>query len=245
MSKIVVSRQELTAALLFASTDENRYVLNGLLIETNGRTNPTIVSTDGRRLAVIQTKADQPEDGRDEHTLLLRADFVKPLAALSKAIGGKLFPWIEFNNNAGSKRVHVTFVGSHFHAEIEEGVLIEGQYPNWRAILPAKKAQRMPINDLGLNAEMIGDFAKAAKIMESETPIVQMNLIGKEQAIEVRLPSLPEFYGIIMPCKVDESVDYQPEFLQVSKMFPAPPTSSDDDSQPEEKAHVTSGEPTA
>ena len=222
MSKIVVSRQELTAALLFASTDESRYVLNGLLIETTGRSNPTIVSTDGRRLSVIQTKADQPEDGRDEHTLLLRADFVKPLAALSKAIGGKLFPWIEFENKSGSKRVQIAFVGSHFHADIEEGVLIEGQFPNWRAILPAKKAERMPINDLGLNAEMIGDFAKAAKIMESENPIVQMNLIGKEQAIEVRLPSLPEFYGIIMPCRVDDSIDYQPEFLQVAKMFPAP-----------------------
>jgi hypothetical protein len=70
---------------------------------------------------------------------------------------------------------------------------------------------------------MIGDFAKAAKLMESGTPIVQMNLIGKEQAIEVRLYSLPQFYGLVMPCKVDDSIDYQPEFLAVTKLFPEPP----------------------
>jgi hypothetical protein len=222
--KITVSRQELSAALLFASTDESRYVLNGVLIEcrTAGVSKPTLVATDGRRLAVIETIADQDFDEREDRSLLLKADFIKPLCSLSKSLGGKNNPWIQFSNKAGSNQVRAVFVGSNCVVDVEDGALIEGQFPNWRQILPAKNSVRRPINDLGINSEMVGDFAKAAKIMESETPIIQMNLIGKEAAIEVRLCSLPSFYGLIMPCKADESIDYQPEFLQVSKLFPPP-----------------------
>ena len=221
--KITVSRNELKAALLFASEDESRYVLNGLLIECRGLGRPTIIATDGKRLAVIETLAEQSGEAGEDRSLLLRAEFITALVALSKALGGKLFPWIEFTNRKGSKQVQVAFVGSKCVIDVEDGALIEGEYPNWRGILPAKKAERKPLNDLGLNAEYIGDFAKAAKIMEADTPIVQMNLIGKESAIEVRLYSLPQFYGLIMPCIADETVDYQPEFLAIAKAFPSPP----------------------
>ena len=236
------------AALLFASTDESRYVLNGVLIEGHSAVSakPTIVATDGRRLAVIETVADQmPDDTLEDHSLLLKADFVKPLCALSKALGGKNSPWIQFSNNPGSNQMSVAFIGSKCFVEVEDGALIEGTFPDWRKIVPSKKAKREPINNLGLNAETVGDFAKAAKIMEASTPIVQMNLVGKEQAIEVRLFSLPQFYGIIMPCKVDDSVEFQPEFLQVAKMFPEPEPEQGPQNAPpadkEEPPHITAG----
>jgi hypothetical protein len=249
MSKITVSRNELMAALLFASTDESRCTLNGVLIEGHAgvTAHPTIVATDGRRLAVIETVADQQDgDSMEEHTMLLKSEFVKPLCALSKALGGKNNPWIQFSNNPGSKQVAVAFIGSQCVVDVEDGALIDGVFPEWRMIVPSKKAKREPINDLGLNAEAVGDFAKAAKIMEASTPIVQMNLVGKEQAIEVRLYSLPQFYGIIMPCKVDDSVDYQPEFLQVAKMFPVPETAEKDpqnapSNEGEEPPHIVAG----
>lgn len=218
--KIVVSRSELSAALLFASTDESRYTLSGVCIEACPERKPVLVATDGRRLAVIETVAEQKEDFPHRHQLLLRPDFIKPICALSKAIGAKLFPWICFENNPGSKRIQVEFIGGNIWLDSHDGGLINGEYPAWAKALPARKARREPINDLGLNAEFVGDFAKAAKLLEASSPLIQMNLVGKEQALEVKINALPHFYGLVMPCKVEESTEYQPEFLQIVKDFP-------------------------
>lgn len=249
--KLTVTRQELAAALLFASTDESRFVLNGVLIECRDSAiaKPTLVATDGRRLAVIETIADQDEGEREDRSLLFKAEFLKPLVALSKALGGKNNPWIRIENRAGSKQVQIEFVGSSCLVTVEDGALIEGEFPEWRQIVPSKKAEREPIHNLGINAESIGDFAKAAKLMESENPIIQMHLVGKEKAIEVRICSLPTFYGIIMPCKPDESMEYQPEFLQVSKIFPVPPPEAPEEkpidveskTEPEDPPHIKQG----
>lgn len=221
--KIVVSRRELLAALLFASTDETRYVLNGVLLEWHPeKDRPVIVTTDGRRLAVIESEAHQEDVCEDAHSMLLRADFVKPICSLSRAFGGKNFPWIVFENKPGSKRVGVRFVesGSRCVLEVEENGLIEGAYPDWRKVLP-KRGKGEAINELGLNSDYVGDFARAAKFMEASSPLIQMNLVGKEGAVEVRIPAVPNFYGLVMQCKLNEDTEYQPEFLHIVKDFPS------------------------
>ena len=176
---------------------------------------------DGRRLCVIETVAEQAEDfATIQHELLISTSILKAVCALSKAMGGKLFPWIAFENRPGSKQVFIELIGGNCFVEIESGV-VEGQFPNWRDVLPSKaKYLREPINDLGLNAEYVGDFAKAAALLESKTTIVQMNLVGKDSCIEVKINDKPNFYGLVMPCKVDESVDYQPQFVAIEKYFP-------------------------
>jgi hypothetical protein len=63
----------------------------------------------------------------------------------------------------------------------------------------AKNRQRDPIGDLGMNAEFFADFAKAAKLFELETPGMRMNLVGKDEAIEVLLDGKPNFYALFMP----------------------------------------------
>lgn len=60
--KIIVSRNELLAALIFSSDDETRFVLNGVCVEVSPRSlKPTLITTDGRRLAVIESQAEQSE----------------------------------------------------------------------------------------------------------------------------------------------------------------------------------------
>lgn len=218
--KIVIARQELAAALLFASNDESRFVLNGVQIEVRRNKTPVVVACDGRRLVAIETNAQQEDEFEDNHNFILRPDFVKLFVALSKACGGKLFPWICLENNPGSKRVKVSLIGGNVLLDVEAGSLIEGDYPAWRKVLPGKLKEREPISEIGLNAESVGDFAKAAKIMEAESPIVQMNLVGKEAQVEVKIKGLPTFYGLIMQCKLDESIEYQPEFVQIVNDLP-------------------------
>lgn len=226
--KITLSRKELSAALLFASTDETRFTLMGIQVETRGN-QPTLTATDGRRLVVIESSSDQDSEYTPgDAGFILRADFVKPLCALSKSIGGELLPWLMFDMSPGSKRVQVKIVGRECYLDTHDGALTEGSYPNWRQIIPAKDVERAPIREIAINSEYVGDFAKAAKLLGSESAIASFNLAGKDAqgsygAIEVRLESLPQFYGLVMPCKFSEGEDYQPEFLAIKEAFPQAP----------------------
>ena len=219
--KVTVSRNELLAALLFASQDETRYTLSGVCIESTPKKQPRVIATDGRRLVVIESQAEQKEPDQKGSELLLRADFIKSICSLSKAIGGKLFPWVQFTHKEGSKQLFAEIIGGGCTVDTESNALIEGTYPDWRGALPPKdKSIRKGITDLGLNSEFLGDFAKAAKIMEASSPVVQMSLVGKNSAVEVKIPSLSNFYGLVMQCEADEEIEYQPEFVSIVKDFP-------------------------
>jgi len=234
--KVIVSRQELLTALLFASKDDSRFTLCSVCIEVNPRSNkPNIITTDGRRLAVIQSQAEQPEDFNNDEAgqMLLTSEFVKAICALSKALGGKLFPWIQLTNTKGSSQVFVELVGGDCSLNTASGALVEGAFPNWRAVVPSKKLERTQISDLGINAEFVGDFAKAAKIFDLN-PVIQINLIAKESALEVKLSGASYFYGLIMPCKPNEDENYQPEFLGIVEGLPvkAEPVKETEGEQP-------------
>lgn len=234
----IVTRQELLTALLFVSTDESRYVLNGVCLSSPGKSKqPILVSTDGRRLCVIETTAVQ-EGESDAGEIVLRGDFIRAIAALSKSIGGKLFPWIRFEANPGSDRLHVAIVGGDCYIESEKGALIETAYPKWRGVIPPKNAKREPCREIGLNAEYVADYAKAAKTLECETPIVQMSLVGKESAIEVNLVGHLSFYGLVMQTKLQEGTEYQPEFLGIMKQVPKPEPEPESEKKPEEQTEV-------
>lgn len=188
--KIILSRNEILAALLFTSDDEARFVLNGLCVEVNPDARPVMVASDGRRLAVIESQAEQAEVFTEHYQMLLRADFLRPICALSRAFGGKLFPWIEFESKPGSKRVSVTFIGGKCYFEAEENALIEGTYPDWRKVVPDKNVPRTQINDLGINAAYVADFVRAGKALDAKTTMIQMNLVGEDSAIEVKIPGI-------------------------------------------------------
>ncbi len=227
--KVTVSRQELAAALLFASIDETRYVINGVLIEVRAGKQPLIVATDGRRLVSIESVAAQDEpDCIEDHSFVLSPGFIKPICALVRTLGSKELPWLTLDVTPGSKKVGVAHVGGFFTLECRELALIDSPYPNWRGSVPAKSKKREPVTHIGINASFVGDFSKAAKILGSNTPVIQMSLVGKEASVEIVLSGVTNFYGLVMQCVPDESVEYQPEFLAIVKAFPMPQESEDE-----------------
>jgi DNA polymerase III sliding clamp (beta) subunit (PCNA family) len=228
--KLIVSRQELQAALLFASTDETRYTITGVHVEVDpGDENPRVVATDGRRLCVIKSVCDQKAQDKAQETvrLLLRPDYVRLFVQLSKAVGGPNYPWLQIEHEATAKRVAVHPVGTKSHLFVGDEALLDGDFPDWKKCVPKKSRKRTPVTELGLNAKLIGDFAKAAKYLEAASSIVQMNLVGEEGQIEVHLHGLQNFYGLIMPCRIDEEVEFQPEFLKIIEQLPQPPEKDD------------------
>lgn len=212
---------ELLAALLFASKDEARYAITGVNIDLKPGRKPIIVTTDGRRLVAIESAADQPEDADTiASSVVFKAVYAKALCMLSKAVGLKICPWIEFEWHPGHSSIKAAIAGAECCMDTAKGALIEGNYPNWTQVIPPKNAKREPINDLGLDSGLMADFAKAIKIMDAKTPAVQMTTAGKEHAVEINLLGLRSFYCLIMPMKSDEAAESQPEFITIATMFP-------------------------
>lgn len=211
--KIVVSRNELQAVSLFASTDNSRYILNGVNIEVKPEKPPLLVATDGRRLAAIESVAEQQEEITEPHSFVISSEFIALIVRVSKSCGGKVLKWLTLETKPGSTRLVASVFGGHVSLDAEKNALIEGNYPTWRKTIPDASLPRQALTEVGFNAEYIGDFAKVAKLLESDTSAIAMNLINKEAPMEVTINGRPTFYGLIMPCKLDESVRYQPDFI--------------------------------
>ena len=113
-----------------ASTDETRFILNGNLLSfTNGKL--IMVATDGRRLALSEQEVDFPKEAE--------ADLVIPTKALNellKIVGGE-----------GPMKIHA--VKNQVAFEVGDNMLvtklIEGQYPNFRQVIPSHSEQRIAV----------------------------------------------------------------------------------------------------
>jgi hypothetical protein len=223
----IVLADELKAAMLFASTDdETRFVLNSLHIEVRVGKAPILVATDGRRLACIESVAEQGDMPAEvDFELTIGSHFLKPLCAFSKSQSAEIS--FEFHP---SERIVANFAGGKCFVDCEEGAVIQQAYPNWRQVLPVGEKTQVP--HIGVNAEYVGDFAKAAKLLGCESPIISVNLIGTGAAMEVRIEARPQFYGVLMPARVQEKGEWQPEFIG---LLPEVKNESEAESEPESK----------
>lgn len=117
------------------STDESRYVLNGIYVILKDH-KMTIVATDGRRLALAEEEVDIPEKGQ--------AEFIVPTKAVS-----------ELNRLLGDQGEIEIQVGDNqaaFRLKSEKGPsvmlitkLIEGNYPNYKQVIPGECKERIQL----------------------------------------------------------------------------------------------------
>jgi len=135
--KVVIEQSKILEMLkrtsYAASTDEARYVLNGIFFSLKDH-KLTMVATDGRRLALAEEEVDIPED--------TQAEFIVPTKAvseLSKLLGptGQLEIQSSENQTAFGLRA--------------EGLpptnlctkLVDGNYPNYRQVIPSESKIRI------------------------------------------------------------------------------------------------------
>ncbi len=156
--KKVTLQQEVVKGMLkktsFAiSSDESRYVLNGIFISLKDH-KMTMVATDGRRLALVDEEADVPENSQ--------GDFIIPAKTVN-----------ELNRllmDKGELDIRITENQASFTLRDEKGAgalivskLIEGNYPNYRQVIPAETKERVP-----LNREEFLHALRRAEIMTSD-----------------------------------------------------------------------------
>jgi DNA polymerase-3 subunit beta len=135
------------------STDESRYVLNGIFFSLkDGKM--TLVATDGRRLALVDEEVELSEKGTGE--FIVPAKAVNELNRLLQTSGNVE---VKFGENQAS-----------FSLADEKGFsiliitkLIEGNYPNYRQVIPGEAKER-----IALVREEFLQALRRAEIMTSE-----------------------------------------------------------------------------
>ena len=160
------------------STDESRYVLNGIFLSLKDH-KMTMVATDGRRLALVDEEVDIAEKSSGE--------FIVPAKAvneLNRLLQEKGEVEIKYGENQAS-----------FALKDEKGFsilvitkLIEGNYPNYKQVIPTEMKER-----IALVREEFLQALRRAEIMTSEKANSVKLAFGKNNlAITANSPEVGE-----------------------------------------------------
>jgi len=181
--KKVVIKQETIKSMMkktsFAiSTDESRYVLNGIFVSLKDH-KMTMVATDGRRLALVDEEVDVSEKSQGE--------FIAPAKAVNEL--NRLL------TDKGEVEIHYTDNQASFTLKDEKNgsvliitKLIEGNYPNYRQVIPSEVKERV-----SLAREEFLHALRRAEIMTSDKSNSVKLTFGKNNlAITANSPEVGE-----------------------------------------------------
>lgn len=155
------------------STDETRYVLNGVncLI---GEGMLTLVATDGRRLAMVEQDLEFPEGNESEVIIPTKA--VNELQRLLE--------------DEGELKLQLT--GNQAGFELNESrlvtKLIEGNYPNFRQVIPGEAIHRIIIE----RETLLNAVKRVALLANEKTNSVKFVFEDNQLAISANSPEIGE-----------------------------------------------------
>ncbi|MFD0895283.1 DNA polymerase III subunit beta [Luteolibacter ambystomatis] len=160
----IVLRDGLRKTSYAISTDETRYVLNGIFTSfREGKL--TLVATDGRRLAMIENDLEFPAS--HETDVIIPTKAVQELQRLLGEAGDVL---VRLSDSQISFTVGESLLVSK---------LIEGNYPNYRQVIPGDSTERVP-----LNREAMLETVRRVSLLSSDKSN-SVKLVFGENQIEV------------------------------------------------------------
>ncbi len=160
------------------SSDESRYVLNGIFF-TLKEHKLTMVATDGRRLAFVDEEVDVPASSQGE--FIVPAKAVNELNRLLQEKG-------EVALNFSENQAAFALKDDQGNSTLVITKLIEGSYPNYRQVIPAEAKERVAlVRDEFLHA------LRRAEIMTSEKQnSVKLSFTKNNLAITANSPEVGE-----------------------------------------------------
>ncbi len=179
------------------STDETRYVLNGILFSFK-ENKLTLVATDGRRLALVDLEAEFPRSNE--------VDVVVPskcITELQRLLGDEGDVKLAVGEN------HVSFEAG---GRLLVSKLIEGNYPNYRQVIPAESRERITIE-----RELFLQAVRRVSLLSSEkSNSVKLIFTKNNLEIAANTPDIGEAHEslAISYKSKDFSVAFNPIFLQ-------------------------------
>ena len=171
------------------SRDETRYVLNGILFVIK----PTyirIVATDGRRLAMVEEKAQLPKTL--ERKVIIPA---KTINELGKLLGEEGDVKICFGNNQVSFDMGSTRVVSR---------LIEGEFPNYEQVIPKEVKEKVGIG----RPKFLSATKRAALFTNADSLAVKLELVKDKMVLSKSAPYIGE-------AREEIAVDYKGKDLAI------------------------------
>lgn len=146
------------------STDETRYVLNGIFASfREGKL--TLVATDGRRLAMVDTDLEFPESNESDVIIPTKA-----IQELQRLAGDDGVVVVKLSDSQVSFTVGDTLLVSK---------LIEGNYPNYRQVIPSDPEERVKIS-----REALFETVRRVSLLSSDKSN-SVKLVFREDQLEV------------------------------------------------------------
>ena len=161
-----------------ASTDETRYVLNGLFFAFKDH-KITLVATDGRRLALVEDEADFASDSN--------AEFIVPSKTISEL--NRLL------QAEGDVEIKVTDTQVAFVMDRGNGLqtviiskLVEGSYPNYRQVIPSESEERIPLP----REDFLAALRRAEIMTSDKANSVKLSFTKNNLTITANTPDIGE-----------------------------------------------------
>lgn len=171
-------REMLRKTAFAMSTDESRYVLNGIFFSLKDH-KLTMVATDGRRLALVEEEVDVSDKSQGEFIIPAKA-----VNELTRLLQEKGEVEIKFAENQAA-----------FNLKDEKGPsiliitkLIEGNYPNYRQVIPGEAKERIPL----LREEFLHALRRAEIMTSEKANSVKMTFGKNNLAITANSPEVGE-----------------------------------------------------
>jgi DNA polymerase-3 subunit beta len=178
------------------SSDEARYVLNGILFSLKDN-KLMLVATDGRRLALFDSDLEFPES--HERDFILPTKAVTELQRLLSEDG-------EVEISSSENLVSFELNGARLVSK-----LVEGNYPNYRQVIPGEAKER-----IALEREAFHNCVRRVSILSSDkTSSVRLNFTKNNLDITANTPEVgeaKESMSINYKGR-DISIAFNPEFL--------------------------------
>ncbi len=185
-----VLREAFKKTAYAVSTDETRYVLNGVFMSFKAD-KLTVVATDGRRLALVESDLEVPKGSESELILPTKA-----VTELQRLLTDKGEVGIAINESQIIFEMGATTLASK---------LVEGTYPNFRQVIPTESKERIV-----LEREMLLAALHRASLLASEkSQSVRLGFTKNTLTITATTPDVGE-------AKETMSINYKGKDLTVA-----------------------------
>jgi DNA polymerase-3 subunit beta len=200
-SKVVTIRQKdlrdgLRKTSYAISTDETRYVLNGVLFSFKDN-KLTLVATDGRRLAMLDLELEFPRSHE--------ADIIIPTKAVTELQ--------RLLTDEGDVRVSVGSgqISFDLNNTLLVSKLIEGNYPNYRQVIPGEMKERVTLE----RETLLNSLRRVSLLASDKSNSIKLNFAKNNIDITANTPEVGEAKeSLPVAYKGREfSIAFNPEFL--------------------------------
>lgn len=180
--KITLPQDKLKALLrrvTFAiSNDESRFVLNGVFFSLKDH-KVTLVATDGRRLALAEEDVDIPPSSQGE--------CIVPSKAINE-VNRLLQPQKEVEIKFTDNQVAFYLAGDKGFSTLIISKLIEGNYPNFRQVIPGEAKERISLS----REELLQALRRAQHMTSDKSNSVKLSFGKNKLEITANTPDVGE-----------------------------------------------------